>query len=318
MTNTKIAVVIPAYEAEKTLRSAVHSVLEQEIEVPIEICIAVAPSKDGTFELAKEIESENDNIKVLENHTGLTPVGLNMAIRATSSTIIVRLDAHAEFEDGYFYKAVEALESTKSANVGGMQKPSGETAFEKAVGIATSSRFGAGDARFRIGGKAGPVDTVYLGVFERKALESVGLYDETLVRNQDAELNWRLRESGRQVWFQPELVTRYKPRSDLKSLARQYFGYGQWRRHVIKMHPKSLRLRQIISPLTIIFISVALITGIFWSSAFLIPVVYVTGVFSASINTSKNLQNFIYLLAIFPTIHFCWGAGFLCGVKKFT
>ena len=71
---------------------------------------------------------------------------------------------------------------------------------KQAVGLAISSRFGAGDARFRTGGKAGEVDTVYLGVFDRNAIEEViGLFDESLVRNQDTELNWRLKKSGKKI-----------------------------------------------------------------------------------------------------------------------
>ena len=111
-----------------------------------------------------------------------------------------------------------------------------------------SSPFGSGPATFRRGWREGPADTVYLGVFDRAALASVGGFDETLERNQDYELNWRMRERGHIVWLDPHLVVDYVPRPDLSGLARQYFAYGSWKRAVLMRHPRSLRSRQLAPP----------------------------------------------------------------------
>ena len=104
------------------------------------------------------------------------------------------------------------LERSGAANVGGLQRPVGTTAFTRAVALAMTMTLGAGDARYRLGGGEGPADTVFLGVFRREALEAVGGFDETLLRNEDYELNWRLREGGRTVWFDPGLEVAYRPR----------------------------------------------------------------------------------------------------------
>ena len=86
----------------------------------------------------------------------------------------------------------------------------------------------------------GPVDTVFLGVFDRAAIEAVGLFDERLIRNQDYELNIRLRKAGGTVWFDPELSVGYRPRGSWTALAKQYFEYGQWKAVVMRMHPDRL------------------------------------------------------------------------------
>ena len=315
MKEPKVAVVIPAKNAEKTLEKAFISVLNQKINEPIEICIAIAPSEDLTLDVAKKIETNNENVTLVENPSGKTPAGLNLAIKNTKAPVIVRLDAHAELEEKYVSTALEALKTTGAANVGGRQKPVGVTPFEVAVGIAISSRFGAGDARFRTGGKAGEVDTVYLGVFDRSAIESIGLFDESLIRNQDAELNWRLRETGKKIWFQPELVATYKPRSTLKELGRQYFEYGKWRRHVVKAHPRSIKLRQLVPPLNALTFLLGLVLGFSWTPLFSFPALYMIGTFCVAAVKSRTVKNFIYLLIIFPAIHFSWATGFLKGVK---
>ena len=133
-------------------------------------------------------------------------------------------------------------------NVGGIQRAVGTTPFEQAVADAMTSRFGTGDATFHYGGAEGPTDTVYLGVFDRAAIEAVGVFDEALVRNQDYELNIRLRQAGGMVWFDPELSVSYRPRGTLRGLARQYFDYGRWKRRVVRRHPRSLRWRQAVPP----------------------------------------------------------------------
>ena len=315
MKDPKVAVVIPAKNAEKTLEKAFVSVLNQKTEEQIEVCIAVAPSEDSTLDVAKRIELDNENVTLVENPSGKTPAGLNLAITNTQAPVIVRLDAHAELEEEYISTALETLKKTGAANVGGRQNPVGTTPFEKAVGIAISSRFGAGDARFRTGGEEGEVDTVYLGVFDRNSIENVGLFDESLIRNQDAELNWRLRETGKKIWFQPELIASYKPRSTLKELAKQYYDYGKWRRHVVSIHPRSIKLRQLIPPLNSLLFLLGTIFGFFWVPSLGFPVLYIAGIFFVTTVKSKTVTDLIYLLIIFPTIHFSWTAGFLRGVK---
>ena len=315
MKDPKVAVVIPAKTAEKTLEKAFVSVLNQKTEEQIEVCIAVAPSEDSTLDVAKRIELDNENVTLVENPSGETPTGLNLAITNTQAPVIVRLDAHAELEEEYISTALETLKKTGAANVGGRQNPVGATPFEKAVGIAISSRFGAGDARFRTGGEEGEVDTVYLGVFDRNSIENVGLFNESLIRNQDAELNWRLRETGKKIWFQPELIASYKPRSTLKELAKQYYDYGKWRRHVVSIHPRSIKLRQLIPPLNALVFLLGTIFGFFWVPSLGFPVLYIAGIFFVTTVKSKTVTDFIYLLIIFPTIHFSWTAGFLRGVK---
>ena len=315
MKDPKVAVVIPAKNAEKTLEKAFVSVLNQKTEEQIEVCIAVAPSEDSTLDVAKRIEFDNENVTLVENPSGETPAGLNLAIKNTKAPVIVRLDAHAELEEEYISTALETLKKTGAANVGGRQNPVGTTPFEKAVGIAISSRFGAGDARFRTGGEEGEVDTVYLGVFDRNSIENVGLFNESLIRNQDAELNWRLRETGKKIWFQPELIASYKPRSTLKELAKQYYDYGKWRRHVVSIHPRSIKLRQLIPPLNSLVFLLGTIFGFFWVPSLGFPVLYIAGIFFVTTVKSKTVTDFIYLLIIFPTIHFSWTAGFLRGVK---
>ena len=116
--------------------------------------------------------------------------------------------------------------------------------------MAMTSILGAGNSSHKIGGQEGPTDTVYLGVFRREPMVAAGCFDETLIRNQDYELNWRLRSSGETVWLDPDLLVDYQPRRSLNALWRQYFEYGWWKAIMLRRNPSSLRLRQLAAPFT--------------------------------------------------------------------
>ena len=120
-----VAVVLPVRDGAATLGDAVTSVLAQEFTGSIEVCIAVAPSADRTREVADGLAAADPRVSVVDNPAGVTPAGLNAAIRATSAPVVVRVDGHAELPPGYVARAVETLERTGAVNVGGIQDPRG-------------------------------------------------------------------------------------------------------------------------------------------------------------------------------------------------
>jgi glycosyltransferase involved in cell wall biosynthesis len=308
---------MPVRDEADHLAASVASVLAQDYPGRLEVCLAVAPSTDGTERIAAELARRHPEVCVVENPAGSTPTGLNAAIRGTTAPVVARVDAHAELSGGYLRRAVETLHRTGAVNVGGIQHAEGTTPFEEAVAAAMSSRFGTGDATFHYGGEEGPTDTVYLGVFDRRALEAAGLFDETLERNQDYELNIRLRAAGGTVWFDPELVVKYRPRGSLRALARQYFQYGQWKRVVLQRHPSSLRWRQAVPPLVMIAVAGGLVLAPWRPRALAAPATYGLAVAAASmLSANRRPATIGRLLAIFPTMHGAWSAGMLHGVEQ--
>jgi len=304
---------MPVRNEESTLADAVASVLAQEFDGSLEVCIAVAPSVDETRAVADSLAASDGRVSVVDNPAGITPAGLNTAIRATTAPVVVRVDGHAELGPGYVARALETLSRTGAANVGGVQEPRGRTQFERAAGRAMASRFGAGDARFHYGGAEGAVDTVYLGVFRRTAIEAVGLFDGSLVRNQDYELNWRLREAGGTIWFDPELRVGYRPRASLQALARQFHQYGRWKRVVLGRHPRSLRWRHLVPPIVTFGVLAGLVFGVVWVPALVVPAGYVAGVAGVSVLVGRRPGMVMRLLFVYPAMHLGWGIGFLMG-----
>ena len=193
-----VSVIMPVRNEERHLAAAVAGVLAQDYPGEIEVIMAVGPSADATSKIAAELVERDPRVRVVDNPDGRTPTALNLAVAAARFDIVVRVDGHGELGEGYIARAVELLDETGADNVGGVMDAQGTTPFEQAVAHVYTSRLGLGGAAFHLGNvPAGPVETVFLGVFRKEALLAVGGFDESMRRAQDWELNYRLRRSGR-------------------------------------------------------------------------------------------------------------------------
>jgi succinoglycan biosynthesis protein ExoA len=307
---------MPIRDEAPHLAEVVGAVLAQDYPGELDVTLAVGPSGDGTEGVADGLAASDPPVRVVANPAGTIPAGLNAAIRASAGEVVLRVDGHSQLPAGYVRRAVELLEETGADNVGGVQRAAGTGEVGAAVAAAMTSPFGVGDARFHYGGEPGPTDTVYLGVFRRAALERVGGYDEALLRNEDYELNLRIRETGGTVWFSPDLEVRYAPRSNLRALARQYHDYGRWKREVLARHPGSLRWRQAVPPLAVVANAAALLAAAAGRrQALIVPGAYVAASLGASALAARGLprRSARWLPAVFAVMHHAWGLGFLRG-----
>ncbi|WP_204284090.1 glycosyltransferase family 2 protein [Microbispora amethystogenes] len=313
-----VSVIMPVLNEERHLRDAVRQVLEQDYEGPLEVVISVGPSHDRTQEVADAIAAEDRRVVVVPNPTGRTPNALNAAIAASRNPIIARVDGHAILPRDYLRTAVETLEQTGADNVGGIMAAEGITPFEQAVACAMTSKIGVGNARFHTGGEAGPADTVYLGVFRRSALDRVGGYDEHFLRAQDWEMNHRIRETGGLVWFQPRMRVTYRPRPNVRALAKQYFHYGRWRRVVSRTHQGTINLRYLAPPAAVAAMALGLvISPVFWPGL-LVPAGYLAAIVAGSVLTGRHLPPaaLVRLPVVYAAMHVSWGTGFLTSPPK--
>ena len=205
------------------------------------------------------------------------------------------------------------------------------------MALATVTRLGAGDARYRVGGPPGPVDTVFPGTFRRAALDAAGGFDETLLRNEDYELNWRLCARGGTVWFAPELVADYRPRGSFAALARQYYDYGLLEAR--RAAPPSALAQG--APARAVAAAPALAASVLLAAAggllaagwpapgaeaaghgllalaALCPGAWAVALFgvSAAAGLRRRRPEAVLMPAVLATIHLAWAAGFLAGAR---
>ena len=311
-----VSVVLPILNEERDLDQSISAILKQDYPSQFEVILALGPSKDRTNEIASALAARDSRVILVDNPSGRTANGLNSAIAKSRYPIISRIDGHSEISNSYLKDAVTILLQTKAVNVGGVMAAVGKNSFEKAVARAMRSPLGVGASRFHTGGSAGPSDTVYLGTFLKSARVEAGGYDERFTRAQDWELNFRLREKGGIVWFDPSLIVTYRPRSSLKALAKQYFQYGTWRRAVVRNHRGTVNYRYLAPPTALVLIIISILLSALVSPAFIsLTLAYLFVVILGSLFIGKSWLERLILPVVILTMHLVWGAGFLLSPK---
>jgi len=194
------------------------------------VLVVDGQSADATKSIVEDWAERDGRIRLIDNPGGTTPEGLNRGIAAAHGEFIAILGAHSEPSPDWVMKAVEALAATpEAAAVGGILETRAETEIGRVIAMVQSTRFGVGNARFRVGGKAGFVDTVVFGCYRRRIFEKYGAFDTSFRTNQDDELNLRLVSSGERLFFDPAICCRYYARTSIAGVLRQYWRYGRFK-----------------------------------------------------------------------------------------
>ena len=307
-----VSVIIPARNAEGTIAEALESVRAQDYPGRVEVVVADGSDTPAMMELLRQ---HYPWVRVVPNPCRVIAPGVNAALEVATGEVVARCDAHTILPPDYLRLAVETLEETRAANVGGRQRPFGTTFFERAVSCALDTLLGTGRARFRVGGPEGPDNTVYLGVFWRKTLDAAGGYDSSLDGAEDYELNCRLRKNGGVVWFDPKLMVDYRARDTWWSLARQYFSYGRWKRVVLWRHPQAALPRHFAAPLLVLGLAGSAglgWAGAPWLAAALVPFAYLCALAATTLAAGIRQREpaALILPVVLVTMHLSWGLGF--------
>lgn len=318
----RVSIIIPCYNEQATIRQLLEAIYQQTYpRAETEVVIADGLSEDGTRDEIVVFQRKHPDmvVRIVENKARSIPSAINCAIQAARGEIVIRMDAHSRPYPNYVERSVNALESNKGENVGGVWeiKPGDESWIARSIAVAAGHPLGVGDAGYRIGAQASAVDTVPFGAFRRSLIDKIGLFDETLLSNEDYEFNARIRNSGGRIWLDPEIVTVYYARSTLRELAHQYWRYGYWKFRMLHRYPDTLRWRQGLPPLFVASL-VGLTLFAWW------PISRWTLIFEVAIYGTVLLlagllsalrQRKIYLLIGLPlsiaTMHLAWGGGFL-------
>jgi len=315
-----VSVFMAVRDSAGSLAESVRRVLTQDYAGDLELVLAVGPSRDRTREIADDLAATESRLVVVDNPAGYTPHGLNTAIAAARHDLLVRVDGHALIPSDYVSRLVGHLTTTDAANVGGRMVAIGTGPVDGAVAVAYGSRFGLGGGAFHVGGTAGPAPTVYLGAFHRAAIEAVGGYDEYFLRAQDWELNHRLRESGRTIWFDPEIAVGYQPRATWRDLVKQQYRTGGWRRRVIARHPSTASLRYLAPPVLVLGVLIGLVaaalaalTSPWLLLGLLAPVDYLLVITALGLHEGrgKPWPVRVRVPVAMALTHLAWGTGFL-------
>jgi len=321
-----VSVIIPCYNEERFIGKALEQLADQFESDRYELIVIDGRSEDRTRAVVDEFKTRRPDVPVLlvENPARNIPTALNLGIAAARGDIIARMDAHAVPSDGYIRRCVEVLQSGTAGAVGMpcLVRPGADTLIARAIAAAVSHPFGIGDATYRLGSSGPPqqaVDTVAFACFRKSLWKELGGYNESLHTNEDYDFNYRVRRSGREVILDRGGHCDYFARATLKTLCSQYLRYGGWKAEMIRLHPRSTKLRHLVAPLFVVSILVLSVVGLFWKPASWLLlaeiVTYLVCALLAGLQAAKRshegLAMALVMPLIFATIHLSWGSSFL-------
>lgn len=322
-----VSVLVPVLNERRHLPLLLKSISEQTYPLQlVEVIIIDGGSTDGSVEWVRDnIDRYPFTVRVVANPMRYQAHGLNLGLSSAQGDVIIRMDAHSMYDQGYIESAVSILrQRIDVVNVGGRQLSVGTCRFSRAAALAMNSPLGVGGARFRYVDKECETDSVFLGAWRRHELVQAGGWNSDWIINEDGELNLRLRRlfPDRKLLLTPTMKVCYHPRSSLRGLAKQYFRYGYWRVKTFNHFPESLRVSHLAPVLLLIgLVGSAVVT--LWTRnvwALLVPVLYLSGMLvGAGVLCLKHGQGTSCLVTAMclVTMHCSWGVGAIGGTVRF-
>jgi succinoglycan biosynthesis protein ExoA len=318
-----VSIIVPCYNEQSTIRLLLEALCEQTYpRARMEVIVADGLSTDGTRAAIAAFQKDvpDLNVRVVDNPNRYIPSAVNRAIEASRGEIIIRVDGHSKPYPDYVANCIAAHQAKRGDNVGGVWeiRPGADTWMADSIAVAAAHPLGVGDALYRHAKHAAEVDTVPFGSFRRTLIDQVGLFDETLLTNEDYEFNARIRKWGGRIWLDPSIRSVYFARSTLLGLIRQYWRYGFWKWRMLHRYPDTLRWRQALPPLFVLSLIILTVLALFVPFAAVLLAAELLLYFSIMILAGLRAalkHRKAYLIPGLPlgifAMHIAWGSGFL-------
>jgi succinoglycan biosynthesis protein ExoA len=311
--NPRVLLVIPCLNEAKTIEPLLRKLAVQRGNKDILFVVADGGSTDGTIEITGRLAGEIADLVLLDNPKRIQSAAINLAVETHGEgrDYLIRIDAHGDYPDNYCSALVdEALAMQADSVVVGMDTI-GFDAFQQVTAIAQNSKLGNGGSKHRAGGGGEWVDHGHHALMRISAFRAVGGYDESFSHNEDAELDFRLRQAGYRIFMTGKTYMTYYPRSTASALFRQYLGYGRGRAKNLLKHRSIPKMRQAI-PLAVAPVAIIALFSVFHWLAIVPLAIWAAACLGYTAVMAVSRRNGLAFFASVPAMimHFAWSAGF--------
>lgn len=328
--HVSVSFVVPCFNEERFIGEVLETLARQGEGTAFEIVVVDGMSTDGTRAEVERFARANPaaRVRLVDNPERYIPAALNLGIGAARGQIIARMDAHAVPSENYLRACLGRLGREGVSVVGApcRIRAAADTSVAHANAAAVSHPFGIGDAMYRTAGAGAEsrfVDTVPFGVFRKELWQRLGGYNEQLLTNEDYDFNYRARSAGGGVLLDTSCYSTYFARPTFASLARQYLRYGTWKSRMLRLHPRSVKPRQLVAPAFVCALAVLLAASPWLDAArwllalMLVPYALLSLFCAASVARRERDWTLLPLVPVsFLLIHLSWGTGFWLGLMR--
>jgi len=221
-----VSVIVPCYQAERTLKACLESLLAQRTKLSYEVLLVENGSRDGSLEIARSLMDEGGPLRVIEEPTVGAYAARNRGIREARGEVLLFTDADCRAAPEWVESLARALADPDVILAGGEieDDPTQRgllARYARSCHILSQSH----TLRHPLGGF---LQTANMGVRRTDAL-AAGCFDEKLYSGGDADFCWRVRRLKPKASMRlvPEARVEHFNRETLRDLWRQYFRYGQ-------------------------------------------------------------------------------------------
>ena len=320
-----VTIIMPVRNEADFIERAIRSVLDNNYPAEkMEILVVDGMSDDGTREIVARMAKADGRIIMLDNPKRIAAAAMNIGLKAARGDLFIRVDGHVEIPADFIAKSIRCLHEHPEAWVaGGYIKTTSDSYIGQAIGAAMQSPIGVGNSRFRLGDYEGWVDTLAFGAHYKWVVDSIGYFDEELVRNQDDEFNLRITLAGGKIWMSKAIQSTYFSRGSLYKLWKQYFQYGFWRIRTLQKHKRPAGFRQLVPLLFVLSLLLMGSAGFLWRPLWILlsieVVLYVLVLVIGALDVGRKSgwQYTTPAPAVFVILHFAYGLGSLWGIIRF-
>ena len=324
----EVTVIIPVRNEERNIEGCIQSVLDQSFPLSnMEVFFVDGDSEDQTHNIIEGYrEKYPELLFYFKNPKKTAPCAMNIGIQKARGKYIVRMDAHSTYASDYIEQCIDCLKSTGADNVGGVAVTEGKGYVGKAISLMLSSKFGVGNSAFRTFGEDGYVDTVPFGAFRREVFEKLGGYDERLTRNQDNEMNYRIRKNGGKIYLSNKIQLTYFCRNTIQGICKMAYQNGCWNVVTHYLCPGTMGIRHFVPLVFVISLILMIISHFVFAWGVLdylwgieIGLYVLLDVMASGEKAWKHgWKYFPFLMICFPLFHVSYGVGSFSGLLKIT
>lgn len=216
-----VSIVIPARNAEGTLRRQLVAIARQHCSLPTEIIVVNHRSTDGTGSIIDQCSESDDRIVRLDYFSGRgVSAARNAGIGRSCGDLIVICDADDEVQEGWLASVIDVARD--SDLVGGYLdiiplNPELVYRFERSLT----------DAGLPQGPRILPYAVGANMAIRREVIEHIGLFNDDYVRGADEiEFCWRAQLAGFVLLYAPDARISYQLKWSLVPSAKSAFYSG--------------------------------------------------------------------------------------------
>ena len=198
-----VSVILATCNEAAFIESTATSLLNQSADsIDLELLVIDNGSTDSTAAIVARLSAADSRVKLLRNSLKSTPAAFNVGLRAAQGEYVAILGAHALYPPQYISTCLKELERNNAVGCSGkiLTVPANNSLQAQVCAWATGHPFCSSGNSVRTQHE-GFVDTIPFPVMRRSALLEVSGYDETLLRNQDNDMNQKLRARGYKLFL---------------------------------------------------------------------------------------------------------------------